>query len=448
LQLVSEPGYLIYMSYIPQIIFLLLFVFAVGFFIQNMKKLIRNVKLGKAYWPTDHKNLRWRRVILNALGQKKMFKRPIPAILHFFVYAGFIIINIEILEIILDGLLGTHRLFAPLLGDLYAPFISFFEFLALGVLIGCVIFLIRRNILKIKRLNQPELNHWPRIDANTILTAEIILMILFLTLNTTDQVLQGRGDPHFFNTGRFFFTGFLMPLFDGLSTGTLIAIERICWWGHIIGILAFLNYLYYSKHLHILFAFPNTWYSKLDPQGKITNMPEIQREVALMLDPSAASTEAPGEPGRFGAKDIYDLKTTDLLGAFSCTECGRCTAVCPANITGKKLSPRKIMMDTRDRCEEIGRGIDKQGKDYKDEKSLLGDYITHEEIFACTTCQACVEACPVNIDPLNIIVQLRRYAIMEESQAPGNWNTMFTSTENNQAPWQFSPMDRANWIID
>lgn len=433
------------MAYIPQIIFILLLSFAIGLFIRNMKRLISYVNLGKPFWPKDNPNLRWRKVILNALGQKKMFKRPIPAVLHFFVYAGFIIINIEILEIILDGLLGTHRLFAPVLGTLYAPFISFFEFLAISVLSGCAIFLIRRNIIRIKRLNMHELNRWPRIDANSILIAEITLMTLFLVLNTSDQILQSRGEPHFFNTGRFFFSGYLMPLLDGLSSGMLIAIERICWWGHIIGILMFLNYLYYSKHLHILFAFPNTWYSKLEPQGIITNMPDIQREVAMMLDPSLTSNEPPAEPGRFGAKDVYDLKTTDLLGAFSCTECGRCTAVCPANITGKKLSPRKIMMDTRDRCEEIGRGRDKKGKDYTDEKSLLGDYITYEEIFACTTCQACVEACPVNIDPLNIIVQLRRYAIMEESQAPGSWNTMFNSMENNQAPWQFSPMDRGNW---
>jgi len=439
------------MAYLPQILFFLLFAFAVGLFVRNLKRLIRNVKLGKPNWPNDQPKERWRRVLLNALGQKKMFKRPIPAILHFFVYAGFIIINIEILEIIIDGLFGTHRFMAPILGGFYAPMIGFFEFLALGVLIGCAIFLVRRNVVKVKRLNQVELNGWPRLDANTILTAEIILMILFLTLDTTDQVLQSRGNPHFIipgsyaYTAHFFFTQYFTQLFSDLSEVQLVGLEHFCWWGHIIGILAFLNYLYYSKHLHILFAFPNTWYSKLEPQGTMKNMPDIQREVQLMLDPSAAAGTPPAEPGRFGAKDIYDLQTTDLLGAFSCTECGRCTAVCPANITGKKLSPRKIMMDTRDRCEEIGKGLDKQGKDYKDEKSLLGDYITKEEIFACTTCQACVEACPVNIDPLNIISQLRRYVIMEESGAPGNWNTMFTSMENNMAPWQFSPMDRGNW---
>jgi ferredoxin len=434
------------MEYISQILFLILFAGAVALFVRNMKRLIRYVKLGKPNWPNDRPNERWKRVLLNALGQKKMFKRPIPAVLHFFVYAGFIIINVEILEIIIDGLFGTHRVFAPVLGTaIYGPFISFFEFLAISVLVGCAIFLIRRNIVRVKRLNHPDLKRWPLTDANTILIAEITLMVAFLTLNTVDQILQSRGHAHYFYTGHFFFTGFLIPIFDGMLTTALVALERFCWWIHIIGILAFLNYLYYSKHLHILFAFPNTWYSKLDPQGKMKNMPEIQREVQLMLDPSAATGEAPAEPGRFGAKDVFDLQTTDLLGAFSCTECGRCTAVCPANITGKKLSPRKIMMDTRDRCEEIGRGMDKQGKDYKDEKSLLGDYITHEEIFACTTCQACVEACPVNIDPLNIITQLRRYAIMEETAGPGNWNIMFSSIENNQAPWQFSPMDRDAW---
>jgi ferredoxin len=437
------------MAIIPQIIFILLLAGAVGLFVRNMNKLIRNVKLGKPYWPNDRPKERWRRVLLNALGQKKMFKRPVPAILHFFVYAGFIIINIEILEIIIDGAFGTHRVFAPLIGtEIYAPFISFFEFLALGVLIGCAIFLVRRNIVRVPRLNHPDLKSWPLIDANSILIAEITLMAAFLTLNTADQILQSRGHEHYFFTGHFFFSGFLIPVFNGLSTEALVGLERTCWWVHIFGVFAFLNYLYYSKHLHILFAFPNTWYSKLEPQGQMKNMPEIQREVQLMLDPSAAAGAPAAEPGRFGAKDVFDLQTTDLLGAFSCTECGRCTAVCPANITGKKLSPRKIMMDTRDRCEEIGRGMDKTGKDFKDQKSLLGDYITHEEIFACTTCQACVEACPVNIDPLSIISQLRRYSIMEESAGPGNWNTMFNSIENNMAPWQFSPQDRDNWRND
>src|ERR1017187_1567448 len=301
------------MAYIPQFIFIILLAAAIYLFTRNMKRIIRNIKLGKKSWPGDRPNERWKKVLLNALGQKKMFKRPVPAVLHFFVYAGFIIINIEILEIIIDGIFGTHRVFKPMLGDYYAPFIGFFEFLAISVLTGCAIFLIRRNILKVKRLNQPDLNGWPRMDANTILITEILLMIAFLTLNTADQVLQTRGLGHYISTGKFFFTGFLIPILNGLSTEQLLILERTCWWFHVIGILAFLNYLYYSKHLHILFAFPTTWYSKLEPQGKMQNMPDIQREVQLMLDPSATGTEPPAEPGRFGAKDVYDLQTTDLL---------------------------------------------------------------------------------------------------------------------------------------
>jgi len=399
--------------------------------------------MGKPIGPVDRKNERWRLLVLNALGQRKMFKRPIPAILHFFVYAGFIIINIEILEIVLDGVLNKHRLFAGMLGGYYAWFIDFFEFLAVATIIACAIFLIRRNILKLRRFQNIELRGWPRLDANIILFTEIMLMIFFLTLNATDQVLETKYGYE--NAGTFFFSSFLTPIFSGMNKHSLYMVERVGWWGHIIGIFAFLNYLPISKHLHILLSFPNTWYSKLDPMGEMKNMPEIQKEVQLMLNPDAASTEPPAEPERFGAKDVADLNWRDLLGAYSCTECGRCTAVCPANQTGKLLSPRKIMMDTRDRCEEIGRGVDKAGKDFKDEKSLLGDYIKHEEIMACNTCQACVEACPVNIDPLSIIVQLRRYIIMEEAKSPGEWNVMFGNIENNQAPWQFSPGDRFKW---
>ncbi|MGZ5280697.1 MAG: 4Fe-4S dicluster domain-containing protein [Bacteroidia bacterium] len=416
-----------------------------------MKKLNRNIRLGKKNWPNNNSSERWKKVVLNALGQKKMFKKPIPAILHFFVYAGFIIINIEILEIILDGLFGTHRIFAPALGNFYAGFINIFEFLALTVLISCVIFLIRRNILRVKRLDMKELNNFPRLDANIILITEVVLMTAFLVMNSTDQVLQLRGNEHYYQTGNLFFSGLLTPVFEGMSDGSLMAVERFGWWFHILGVLAFLNYLPYSKHLHIILSFPNTYYSRTEPQGKMYNMPEIQQEVALMMDPNAAvdmPADANAEPGRFGAKDVYDLQTTDILGAYSCTECGRCTASCPANITGKLLSPRKIMMDTRDRAEEIGRGIDKHGFDYKDEKSLYGDYITSEEILACTSCQACVEACPVNIDPLNIINQLKRYMIMEEAKSPNSWNVMFGNIENNQAPWQFSPSDRFKWSED
>lgn len=439
------------MQIVAQIVFALIFLAAIVLFWRNMKKLNRNIRLGKKNWPNNNSSERWRKVILNALGQKKMFKRPIPAILHFFVYAGFIIINIEILEIILDGLFGTHRIFAPALGSFYAGFINIFEFLALTVLISCVIFLIRRNILRVKRLDMRELNNFPRLDANIILITEVVLMTAFLVMNSTDQVLQARGNEHYYQTGNLFFSGLLTPLFDGMSDGTLMAIERFGWWFHIIGVLAFLNYLPFSKHLHIILSFPNTYYSRTEPQGKMYNMPEIQREVALMLDPNAVvdvPADASAEPGRFGAKDVYDLQTTDILGAYSCTECGRCTASCPANMTGKLLSPRKIMMDTRDRAEEIGRGIDKHGPDYKDEKSLYGDYVTAEEILACTSCQACVEACPVNIDPLTIINQLKRYMIMEEAKSPNSWNVMFGNIENNQAPWQFSPSDRFRWADD
>ncbi|RYD75478.1 MAG: 4Fe-4S dicluster domain-containing protein [Sphingobacteriales bacterium] len=436
------------MQIAAQIIFALILLFAIGLFWRNMKKLNRNIRLGRKNWPNNNPGERWKKVVLNALGQKKMFKRPIPATLHFFVYAGFIIINIEILEIILDGIFGTHRLFNPILGNFYAGFINIFEFLALAVLISCVIFLIRRNILKVKRLDMPELNRWPRMDANIILITEVVLMTAFLMMNGADQVLQSRGSEHYHQTGSLFFSSFLMPLFNGMSDTSLMAIERGGWWFHILGVFAFLNYLPFSKHLHIILSFPNTYYARTEPQGKMYNMPEIQREVALMLDPNAAvdiPADASAEPGRFGAKDVYDLQTTDILGAYSCTECGRCTASCPANITGKKLSPRKIMMDTRDRAEEIGRGIDKNGTDFKDEKSLFGDYITAEEILACTSCQACVEACPVNIDPLTIINQLKRYMIMEEAKSPNSWNVMFGNIENNQAPWQFSPSDRFKW---
>jgi heterodisulfide reductase subunit C len=439
------------MQIVAQIIFALVFIAAIVLFSRNIGKINRNIRLAKKNWPNHDANERWRKVILNALGQKKMFKRPIPAILHFFVYAGFIIINIEILEIILDGLFGTHRIFAPFLGNFYAGFINIFEFLALMVLISCVIFLIRRNILRVKRLDMPELNRWPKMDANIILITEVVLMTAFLMMNGADQVLQARGNEHYHQTGSLFFSSFLMPVFNNMGDSGLMAVERSGWWFHILGVLAFLNYLPYSKHLHIILSFPNTYYARTEPQGKMYNMPEIQREVALMMDPNAAvdmPADANAEPGRFGAKDVYDLQTTDILAAYSCTECGRCTANCPANITGKKLSPRKIMMDTRDRVEEIGRGIDKNGKDFKDEKSLFGDYITAEEILACTSCQACVEACPVNIDPLTIINQLKRYMIMEEAKSPNSWNVMFGNIENNQAPWQFSASDRFRWADD
>jgi len=409
----------------------------------------RNILLGKDEDLNDNKPQRWKNMILLALGQKKMFKKPIPALLHFAVYAGFIIINIEILEIFLDGVLGKHRLFAPMIGGLYDILIGFFEILAVLVFLACAIFLVRRNILKVRRLNQAELNGWPRNDANIILITEIILMSLFLTMNSVDQVLQSHHVEHYTGTNPFWISSHLMSLFAGMSDNTLVGIERGCWWLHIIGVFAFLNYLPYSKHFHILLAFPNAYYARLEPQGELENMPEIQQEVLYMMQPElapAATGEQP--PHRFGAKDVQDLSWKNLLDAYSCTECGRCTASCPANITGKKLSPRKIMMDTRDRMEEIGKQLDKNKERQDDGKSLLHDYISVEELRACTSCQACVESCPVSINPLDIIIQLRRNLVMEESNSPQEWNLMFGNIENNMAPWKFSPDDRDAWTIE
>jgi heterodisulfide reductase subunit C len=404
--------------------------------------------LGRPEDLSDNKPQRWRNMMLLALGQKKMFKNPWPAILHFCVYAGFIIINIEILEILLDGILGKHRLFVPVLGSLYTFLIGFFEILAVLVLTACVIFLARRNIAKVPRLNMKELNGWPRNDANLILITEVILMSLFLIMNTTDLVLQSRGAEHYTATSPFWVSSHLTGLFSGMSDSALVGVERTAWWIHIIGVLAFLNYLPYSKHLHIVLAFPNSYYSKLIPQGQAKNMPEIQKEVLYMMEPdkAPAATAEQAEVKRFGAKDVMDLSWKNLLDAYSCTECGRCTAQCPANLTGKKLSPRKIMMDTRDRLEEVGKNIN-ENKEFKDDgKMLLNDYITVEELRACTTCQACVEACPVTIDPLDIIMQLRRSLVMEDSNAPQEWNLMFGNIENNMAPWKFSPDDRDAWV--
>jgi heterodisulfide reductase subunit C len=430
-----------------QIVFIIVAIAAVYFFARKVKELRRNILLGRDQDISDNKDQRWKNMILLALGQKKMFKKPIPAFLHLAVYAGFVIINIEILEIFLDGIFGVHRLFAPILGSLYSLLIGFFEILAALVLSACVVFLIRRNILKVKRLSMPELNGWPKSDANLILVIEVVLMSLFLIMNTADLSLQKLGAEHYTATAPFWITSHFTGMFSGMSAGTLMGIERTCWWLHIIGVLLFLNYLPYSKHLHILLAFPNAYYSKLNPQGEVKNMPDIQNEVLYMMEPDKAPAVT-GEPEhkRFGAKDIADLSWKNLLDAYSCTECGRCTSVCPANMTGKKLSPRKIMMDTRDRMEEVGKNID-ANKEFKDDgKMLLNDYITIEELRACTTCQACVEACPVMIDPLDIIMQLRRSLVMEDSNAPQEWNMMFGNIENNMAPWKFSPDDRDAWV--
>lgn len=434
------------MQIVQQILFILLSGAAIYFFAKKVGEIRRNIKLGRDEDLSDNAGQRWRNMVLLALGQKKMFKRPIPAILHLFVYAGFIIINIEILEIILDGILGKHRLFAPMLGGLYSVLVGSFEILAALVLVSCVIFLIRRNMLKIPRLIKGELKGWPKNDANIILITEVVLMSLFLAMNTADLVLQSRGVAHYTQTEPFWLTSNFTSMFAGLSDNALIAIERGGWWLHIIGVLLFMNYLPYSKHFHVIVAFPNAYYMRLAQQGEISNMKDIQNEVLYMMEPDKAPTDAPpAEPQRFGAKDVMDLSWKNLMDSYACTECGRCTDMCPANQTGKLLSPRKIMMDTRDRLEEVGANINKNKEFQDDGKSLVHDYVSVEELRACTTCQACVEACPVTINPLDIITQLRRYLIMEESNSPEEWNLMFGNVENNMAPWKFSPDERDKW---
>ncbi len=434
---------------LPQILFILALALTLGLFAWRLYVIVFDIRMGQPEKLNDHKAQRWRNMLLLAFGQKKMFQRPVPALLHLFVYLGFIIINIEILEIVLDGALGEHRLFAPGMGNVYAGFISAFEVLAVLVIFGCAIFLIRRNVLRMKRFRGVEMKRWPLADANIILVTEILLMSAFLSMNSADQLLQEAGREHYVATGSFLVSSMLKPLFSGLTADQLVFVERFGWWFHIIGVFAFAIYVTYSKHLHIFLAFPNSYFMRLDPWGKIPNMPEVTREVELMLNPSATPpADAPPPPERFGAKDVTDLSWKSLLDAYSCTECGRCTSACPANITGKKLSPRKIMMDTRDRMEELGRFRRKHGRDQTDNKSLLYDYISMEEVSACTTCQACVYECPVSINPLHIILQLRRYLIMEESKSSPEWNLMFSNLENNFAPWQFSPEDRLKWVED
>lgn len=430
------------MEIFSQIIFGILLASAIGVFLKNANKIKSNILLGKDYDRSGNTSERWKRVLLLAFGQKKMFKRPIPALLHFFVYAGFLIVNLELLEIVVDGLTGGHRSFQGILGGFYTPLINIFEFFAVAVLISCTIFWVRRNITKLKRFHLSEMTKWPKLDANLILVFEIVLMIALLSMNATDTIIQkGKGVEQ-----SFFFSDLLIPLYSGLGDSIHI-VERVFWWFHIIGISFFANYVLYSKHLHIFLAFPNSYFSNLDSPGQMDNMDEVTNEVKLMLGmPGDSST--PAEVSRFGAKDVTDLSWKNLLDSYTCTECGRCTSNCPANLTGRALSPRKIMMDTRDRLQEVGDNIRKHGKDFDDGKSLLGDYITEEELFACTTCNACTEACPVSIEPVSIINQLRRYKIMEEAKGPQEWNMMFQNIETSFAPWKFPPTDRGNWVND
>ncbi|PIQ48909.1 MAG: Fe-S oxidoreductase [Cytophagales bacterium CG12_big_fil_rev_8_21_14_0_65_40_12] len=433
------------MEYISQIAFLVIISIAGYLLYQRISRIRKNIFLGKPAGRNDQTAERWKTMLLVALGQKKMFKRIVPAFLHLLIYVGFLVINLEVLEFVIDGIAGTHRIFAPYLGNFYTVLINIFEFLAVAVLFSCVVFLIRRNIIKVPRFSGAEMKKWPTLDANLILVIEIILMFAILSMNATDMLIQGQ-DEHYAQTGTFFFSSFLLPIFEGMSLSTLHIVERFAWWFHIVGILAFAVYVTYSKHLHIAMAFPNTWYSNLNAKGKIANMPVVTNEVNMMLGiPTETPSDVPAEVGRFGAKDINDLSWVNIMNAYACTECGRCTSSCPANITGKKLSPRKIMMDTRDRAEEVGASLAKGGKGLEDGKSLLGDYITKEEINACTSCYACVEACPVNIDPLSIILEMRRYVAMEESGSPASWNSMFQNVETNFAPWKFPPTDRFNW---
>jgi len=433
------------MQYIDNILFVVILGAGIWFFAKNIKSLIRNIKLGKDIDRTDNKGERWKNMAKIALGQGKMVRRPVSGILHIVVYLGFILINIEVLEIVIDGIFGTHRIFTEILPDsVYGFLIGNFEILAFLVFVAVTVFWIRRNVIKIKRFWNDEMKGWPRSDGNMILYFEMVLMSLFLIMNATDVHFQEM------NTGNVI-SQYIAPLFSGMENETIHVIERGAWWLHIVGILIFLNYLYYSKHLHILLAFPNTFFANLKPKGQFTNDANVTKEVMMMMDPSADPYAMPEEGATeeiatFGAKDVTDLSWVNLLNAYTCTECGRCTSECPANLTGKKLSPRKIMMDTRDRMEEVGKNIDANNGEFKDDGKNLFDWISKEEIWACTSCNACVETCPVNIDPLGIIMDMRRYLVMEESAAPTELNNMMQNVENNGAPWPYNQMDRLNWV--
>ena len=439
------------MDFLDNVLFAIVLAIGFGYFFMNVKKIIRNIKLGTAVDRSDNPKERWKNMAMIALGQSKMVKRPVAGILHIVVYLGFIIINIELLEIIIDGLFGTHRVFA-FLGGIYDFLIGSFEILAVLVLLAVFTFWTRRNIIRLKRFISSDLNGYPKNDANYILYFEVVLMSLFLLMNASDLHLQQvpGGFSHFIKAGSFPISQFIEPIFNGMSNELVMLLSEAFWWLHIIGILIFMNYLYFSKHLHILLAFPNTYFANLKPQGQFDNLSSVTNEVKLMMDPNADPFAAPADanaaPSKFGASDVMDLNWVQLMNAYTCTECGRCTSSCPANQTGKKLSPRKIMMDTRDRLEEVGRNIDKnKGVFVPDSVSLLNNYITAEELWACTSCNACVEECPVNISPLSIILDMRRYLVMEQSAAPMPLNAMMTNIENNGAPWQYNQQDRLNW---
>ena len=440
------------MSYLDTILFAIILVLGFGFFIINSRKIIRNIKLGQDINRSDNPASRWKNMAMIALGQSKMVKRPVAGLLHIIVYVGFVIINIELLEIIIDGLFGTHRIFS-FLGAFYDILIGSFEILAFLVLVAVMIFYSRRNMIRLKRFVHSDLKGWPKSDANYIIYFEIVLMSLFLLMNAADFHLQNipGGFGHYSQVGSFPISQFIAPIFNGLSESLVMMIERAAWWMHIIGIVLFLNYLYFSKHLHILLAFPNTYFANLNPLGQFDNLESVTKEVKLMMDPNAdpyatAPIDENAVPSKFGASDVQDLNWVQLLNAYTCTECGRCTSVCPANQTGKKLSPRKIMMDTRDRLEEVGKNIDaNKGIFIPDNKTLLNDFITPEELWACTSCNACVQECPINISPLSIIMDMRRYLVMEQSAAPMPLNAMMSNIENNGAPWQYNQQDRLNW---
>lgn len=442
------------MNWIPNLLFLAVFITAIAIFSRNVGKIRRNIQLGRPLDISDRKKERWAYMAKVALGQSKMVVRPVAGLMHIIVYVGFVIINIELLEIIIDGIFGTHRVFS-FLGGFYSFLIGSFEILAFLVVVAVLVFWWRRNAGKLARFDKPEMKGWPEKDGNTILYIELVLMFLFLTMNAADYQLQQLGAPHYVKAGSYPISSLISGIFSAWEESSLILVERTAWWLHIVGILFFLNYLYYSKHLHILLAFPNTWFANLDAKGRFTNMESVTQEVALMMDPGADPFASGGEngdgnaeegPASFGASDVMDLSWRQLMNAYTCTECGRCTSECPANQTGKKLSPRKIMMDTRDRLEEVGKVLDANNGEWKDDgKKLLDDHISREELWACTTCNACVEACPIGIDPLSIILEMRRYLVMEESAAPSDLNNMMSNIENNGAPWPFSQMDRLQW---